>query len=183
MDCPKKRWLIGSNFVGMLCEVRVWKGNRSTLDIQRDMNRTLTGKEPGLAAYYKVNEGFGHTVYDWCGDHNGWISRSIHPSWRLCDVPIISSCREASAVPGRSGDKGECWPIFLPSVKDAFFYTNGVELGVVVPKVCLPPIPSCHGPHHDSSFELPRAPAASLAMLRPRPPPNGARSATTVYRR
>lgn len=56
------------NFVGMICEVRVWKGHRSTLDIQRDMNRTLTGKEPGLAAYYKVNEGYGHAVYDWCGD-------------------------------------------------------------------------------------------------------------------
>ena len=130
MDSPKKRWLIGSNFVGSVCEVRVWKGNRSTLDIQRDMNRTLTGKEAGLAAYYKINEGYGHTVYDWCGSNNGWISRSIYPSWRCCDVPIISSGREPSE---ELGPEDEGWPIFLPSVKEAFLYTNGVELGVVVP--------------------------------------------------
>eukprot|EP01012_Entosiphon_sulcatum_P008571 TRINITY_DN14699_c0_g1_i1.p1 TRINITY_DN14699_c0_g1~~TRINITY_DN14699_c0_g1_i1.p1 ORF type:complete len:4388 (+),score=508.78 TRINITY_DN14699_c0_g1_i1:36-13199(+) len=135
VDNPKRKWLIGQNFVGMVCEVRVWKGNRSAVDIQRDMNRSLTGMEPGLTAYYRVNEGFGHIVYDWAGRNHGWISHAVHPSWRLCDVPIIMSTIDsaiaASTSGGFNGIASEQWPIFLPSVHSATFYTNGVEIAVL----------------------------------------------------
>lgn len=45
-------------------EVRIWNVTRSPTDLQADMNRPLTGSEPGLVAYWRFNEGAGTTTAD-----------------------------------------------------------------------------------------------------------------------
>lgn len=52
-------------FNGRINEVRLWNFPRNQTDIAANMNTTLTGNEPGLVAYYKLNEagqGAGITV-------------------------------------------------------------------------------------------------------------------------
>jgi hypothetical protein len=42
----------GEYFHGKIDEVRLWNVARSPQEIQTDMTRTLTGREPGLVAYW-----------------------------------------------------------------------------------------------------------------------------------
>ncbi len=51
-------------------EVRIWSYARNGTDIQDNMNTELTGSEPGLVAYYKMNEGSGSTLHDATGNGN-----------------------------------------------------------------------------------------------------------------
>ena len=47
-----------SNFIdATIDEVRIWNVARAQAQIQADMNRELTGDEPGLVAYYDFNQG------------------------------------------------------------------------------------------------------------------------------
>ncbi|GEM_PF-3681708 len=51
-------------FSGDLDEMRVWNYDRSASQIQADMNRSLTGTEPGLVSYWPCNEGSGTILND-----------------------------------------------------------------------------------------------------------------------
>jgi len=54
-------------FVGQIDEFRIWNAVRSATQIKTYMNRTLTGNEPGLMAYWDFNEGAGTTANDKTG--------------------------------------------------------------------------------------------------------------------
>ena len=59
-------------FEGGMDEVNLWNRALSAQEIQANMNIELSGAEPGLMAYYKVNEGTGQTAYDsTLGGHHG----------------------------------------------------------------------------------------------------------------
>jgi hypothetical protein len=49
-------------FQGMLDEVRVWNTALTQTQIQQTMNQALTGTEPNLLAYYKMDESSGTTL-------------------------------------------------------------------------------------------------------------------------
>lgn len=49
---------------GNLDEVRIWNVARTGDDLRRNMNRTLTGREEGLSAYWKLDEGIMHFIFD-----------------------------------------------------------------------------------------------------------------------
>jgi hypothetical protein len=49
---------------GAIADVRIWNLPRSAADIAANYNRVLEGTEPGLVAYYKLDEGFATTVFD-----------------------------------------------------------------------------------------------------------------------
>jgi len=51
-------------FNGVIDEVRIWNKARSQAQIKANMNKELTGKEAGLLAYYKLNEGSGGIAFD-----------------------------------------------------------------------------------------------------------------------
>lgn len=78
---------------GGVDEIRVWNVVRTQAEIQADMNRTLVGNEPGLVAYWRMDEGSGGT----CGDStaNGNDGRlgtssgadSADPAWST-DLPF-----------------------------------------------------------------------------------------------
>ncbi|MEI3652133.1 MAG: LamG-like jellyroll fold domain-containing protein [Dolichospermum lemmermannii FEM_B0920] len=52
------------SFQGSLDEVRIWNKARTQAEIQADLNRTLTGSQSGLVAYYNFDEITGTTVKD-----------------------------------------------------------------------------------------------------------------------
>jgi len=60
----KSHWGSDGYFHGQLAEVRIWKRPRSEADIQRDMNKQLTGSEPGLVVYLPLDDGSGTTARD-----------------------------------------------------------------------------------------------------------------------
>jgi hypothetical protein len=57
-------------FEGQIDEVQIWNTARSAAEISLDMNRTLTGSESGLAAYYRMSNGSGISLTDDSG--HGW---------------------------------------------------------------------------------------------------------------
>ena len=66
-------------FNGRISEVRLWNYARTSSEINSCMNKHLTGTEPGLVGYWKLNEGTGSIVLDYSsnGKHgkiNGGVS-------------------------------------------------------------------------------------------------------------
>ncbi len=75
-----------SNFIGQLAEVRFWKKACSAAEIKANMNRLLTGKEVGLAAYYRLDDGTGNTVRELVGPGQGTIVGG--GPWKVTEVPV-----------------------------------------------------------------------------------------------
>lgn len=59
-DLPGWEYYLG----GSLDEVRIWNVARTASQIQADMLNTLTGNEPGLVGYWRMDEGTGQVVGD-----------------------------------------------------------------------------------------------------------------------
>lgn len=57
-------------YTGIADEMRFWDYSLSQQEIQENMNKYLTGKESGLVAYYRCNEGTGTTLIDATGNGN-----------------------------------------------------------------------------------------------------------------
>jgi hypothetical protein len=66
-------------FQGFITEVRVWDSARTAEEIQNNMNRRLTGNEPGLVGYWPLNEGQGTTGAD--QSHHGYDSTINGATW------------------------------------------------------------------------------------------------------
>ena len=57
-------------FDGKIDEVRIWNYARTATEIRRDYTRQMIGNEPGLVAYYRLNEGTGTNASDSSGNNN-----------------------------------------------------------------------------------------------------------------
>jgi hypothetical protein len=86
---------------GQITEVRIWNKARTQQEIQADMNKRLTGKEPNLLAYYPLNEvkleGTLKKVLDLVAGNNGTVFEAIAlqdntlPIKAIGDNALISS--------------------------------------------------------------------------------------------
>jgi len=77
--------LIGSRsgttfFSGQMDEVRVWTVARTAAQLRESMTRTLAGNEAGLAAYYRLDELDGNTVYDLTSNANNGTLINMDPA-------------------------------------------------------------------------------------------------------
>ncbi|MGN6646901.1 MAG: LamG-like jellyroll fold domain-containing protein [Cytophaga sp.] len=74
-------------FNGLIHDVRIWNATRSAEDIKTNYNRALTGTEPSLIGFWKLNEGQGQVAYDYSIYHmNGTLGsttdvESFDPVW------------------------------------------------------------------------------------------------------
>ncbi|RMH55973.1 MAG: T9SS C-terminal target domain-containing protein [Bacteroidetes bacterium] len=62
---------LGSFFGGAIDEVRFWNRARTAAEIQRDRHRRLAGNEPGLRAYWRLDEVNGAIAADYTGGSHG----------------------------------------------------------------------------------------------------------------
>jgi len=79
----KEVWSLNKNydyFTGLITEVRLWQVARSQADIQADLSKRLSGKEPNLIAYYPLNEinldTFSPTALDLAGGNHCTVKNS-----------------------------------------------------------------------------------------------------------
>ncbi|MDZ8236373.1 MAG: LamG-like jellyroll fold domain-containing protein [Nostoc sp. ChiQUE01a] len=61
-NLPLKEGYLSSFFRGAIAEVRLWNKALSCENVQKNMSRRLTGKEPGLIGYWRFEEGEGDKV-------------------------------------------------------------------------------------------------------------------------
>ncbi len=59
-----KTLTIGDGLVGEMDEVRVWSNARDVAALAADLRRPLKGDEPGLLAYWRMDEGQGREFFD-----------------------------------------------------------------------------------------------------------------------
>ena len=59
---------------GLMDDVRIWNVAKTANEIANNYNNELSGSEPGLIGYWKLNEGSGTTVIDSAGQNNGTIT-------------------------------------------------------------------------------------------------------------
>jgi len=79
----------GVNFFnGDIDEVRLWNTARSSNEIQTCMRVRLQGNEPGLAAYYRLDEGNGGFAYDSSAHGNTGTLVTNGPTWFNSDAPF-----------------------------------------------------------------------------------------------
>jgi hypothetical protein len=85
-------------FAGRIDEVRIWDYPRTPSEIAASWNRSLTGGEPGLVAYWRFDEGAGQLAQDSSPFHNdgrlGATSaiEASDPTWMDSTVPLGSGC-------------------------------------------------------------------------------------------
>lgn len=79
------------DFEGQAAEIRVWDHARTAEAIQNDKDRRLTGNEPGLIAYWRLDDGQGDRVYNLADDRGHgtvagatWVTTS---ELTLADAP------------------------------------------------------------------------------------------------
>lgn len=81
-------------FHGVIDEVRIWNVARSQAEIQADLHRTLTGSEPGLIGYWRLDDSSGQQFVDGTSYHSDGrlgssaASDSQDPIWVESDAPI-----------------------------------------------------------------------------------------------
>ena len=76
----------GTQQFGKVAEVRIWGVALSDSEIAVNSKTLLSGNEPGLLAYYPLNEATGETVRDQTGNgNNGTVEGAI---WWGCSAPI-----------------------------------------------------------------------------------------------
>lgn len=90
-------------FNGQIDEVRIWSGARTQAEIDQSRFRRLTGTEPFLMAYWRLDEGAGSVVADssghgWTGTLAGWTQWL--PSGAPLGVPFAQSIPAVLAEPG-----------------------------------------------------------------------------------
>ncbi len=75
-------------------ELRIWSGARTQGQIRAGMHRSLVGNEPGLMAYWRMDEGSGTTLTD--GSGNGQTATLVGgTSWTNSTAPIVAGAGSA----------------------------------------------------------------------------------------
>lgn len=102
---PNHQWSLGQEydlavrtdfFNGVMDEVRIWNYPRTKEQIVSYMKRSLTGYEPGLIAYWQIDEGSGQVIGDSSGNENTAIlglttsPEAEDPTWISSDAPVIT---------------------------------------------------------------------------------------------
>ncbi len=79
-----------SPFKGEIDEVRIWNVARTQSEIQTNLEKSLTGKESGLVAYYNFNEDSGNVITDISNNNNHGVISGANWSESYQYPPITS---------------------------------------------------------------------------------------------
>lgn len=90
----------GSEFNGLIDEVKVWNVARTPSQIFSDMLLESDGSDAGLVAYYNFEEGIGETLVDLTGNNNGQlIGLDTISSWKTGLGSAYNSCFTSNSQP------------------------------------------------------------------------------------
>lgn len=90
-------------FKGLMDEVRVWSVAKTKQEILADMNTQLTGAEPNLVAYYKMNESTGSSAMDMVSGRNATLNAFTVADWNSADpCPVKNAMCESQRVDARN---------------------------------------------------------------------------------
>jgi Concanavalin A-like lectin/glucanases superfamily/FG-GAP repeat len=109
----------GEGWRGHIDEVRVWKRARSVEDIQNDWLHRLVGDEPGLAAYWRFDEGAGDMTRDQTDNaHHGTLHGNTNDAmWVTSSAPVRDHARldrSSFALAGRTIASGLSALLYVP---------------------------------------------------------------------
>ena len=76
------------DYHGLIDEIRYWSVARTQAEIQATMSVELTGAEPGLVHYLRLNEGQGALANDMVSDNDGILFNLQPGTWVPSDAPI-----------------------------------------------------------------------------------------------
>jgi hypothetical protein len=98
LGADKNNQQVSAAFSGLIDEVRIWNAARSQVDVQTFASISLGGDEPGLAAYWRFEEGSGNTAIDSTANANvGSLGGSLGglaqatPAWAISGAPLFSA--------------------------------------------------------------------------------------------
>lgn len=81
-------------YQGSLDEIRYWHVARTPEQIADTWQRSLSGFEPGMIAYWRCDEGIGQWLFDVTGqEHHGWLGNGLtneRPQWIVSGAAIPS---------------------------------------------------------------------------------------------
>jgi hypothetical protein len=72
----------GNNFQGKIDEVRIWDTVRSITNIRAHMCQKLQGNEPGLSAYFRLDQIDGSAAYNAVNEQEGQLFNFQTPGWQ-----------------------------------------------------------------------------------------------------
>jgi hypothetical protein len=85
-------------FDGAIGEVRIWSLARSGPQIQADHDQVLTGSEPGLAGYWRFDEGSGSVAFDLAGNADGQLIDQPYRLTQPCSITCDGDLNDSGAV-------------------------------------------------------------------------------------
>ena len=109
---PGDLWIGGSNsvsefFNGEVASLAIWNIALSSNQVVADMTATLTGNEPGLQAYYPLNEGSGVIVHDLTANHHDGTLETANgsslPSWGQPEIDLGDDGTTVNGLSPRQG--------------------------------------------------------------------------------
>jgi hypothetical protein len=125
----------GNYFSGKVDDLRVWNTSRTAAQIRDNMAKSLQGDEPGLVAYYRMDQqavAGQATLYDQTPNGNdgtltnmdpasGWVASTAFNTWIGSDSTAWSTAANWSraAAPGATDNVG------IPDYSDNFGYPAG----------------------------------------------------------
>lgn len=116
-------------FSGTIDELRIWNRPRSQQEFKTDMNQRLTGLEPGLAGYWRLDEAMGDVARDQTG--NGADATIKGAQWTRSDAPVVESSginRSSFQFDGRRLASGPSALLYFQQTKAAAGYDGKEKL-------------------------------------------------------
>jgi hypothetical protein len=77
-------------YTGLMSELRLWDTVRSQAELLGSMRQRLSGTEPGLVGYYRLDEATGSTAVDSSPSHND-APFSGTVTWEQAQVPLCGA--------------------------------------------------------------------------------------------
>ena len=127
----KRNYVPTLNFKGNIHELRVWRKARTNIDLGRDMNVSLTGREEGLIGYWTLDESEGSLALDKVHNRNAihTANWSLNPSGQamLFDgVDDVIEVDAGSVIFNRESDFTiELWFKSDSRAKNTSLFSNG----------------------------------------------------------
>jgi hypothetical protein len=122
-----------TKFNGVIHEIRMWNLARTQAEIQSSMNVYLSGNEPGLIGYWKMNEGSGQIINDLSTNQNNGVLG--YTSGAETSDPVFSQGCALSGINDLTAEN-EMIHVF-PNPFSSFLTINFTNKKLQVTSICI----------------------------------------------